>query len=1090
MMFRIYNSLILLVFITHFTAAQNSPVFEDVSSEVSGITFQNTIQENLSSKENLFDFDYFYNGAGVGVGDINNDGLLDLIFCGNQQPNELYINKGNNQFKKLEGALNVYGKKYWSNGVTVVDINNDGYLDIYISQGGPHVSEKRKNLLFINNGELTFSESASLYGLDDEGISTQSAFFDFDKDGDLDCVVMNENSFYGRDPISFYQDVGENEDDFWRSCSHFYINEGGKFKDATAEVGLLKPSFGLGLSVSDINHDGWIDIYIANDYYIPDAMYINNKNGTFSDQIKERTDQISFYGMGVDIADINNDGSQDIFVLDMASSDHYRSKTLMRSMNVSNFRLLVESLRFPHQYMFNSLQLADENEKFFNVSQFSGIAKTDWSWSVLMNDFDLDGHKDIFISNGYRRYALDNDFQNEVATVQRTYQGSVPLSEKKKLYDSMPTEALSNVIYQNQGNTSFNDVTGDWGLNKPTYSNGAAVGDLDNDGDLDLVINNIDDEASLYINKSRENGAGNFIKIMDEEGDPFFSATIKLDDGTKQFAESKTVRGYMSSSEEGVYFGLGSRKRIEELEVRWTDGSILKKKKVKANQILTVSKPNKIKDSKTRTEVTQNYLAIDPKDIGIDFFHNENEYNDFSKEILLPYKQSTLGPNIVKNDFNNDGLEDIFILGASGQSNQLYVQTAESWENVPLPIFEEDKQFEDLDAIFFDLNSDGWNDIYMITGGNEKRRGDTIYNDRIYINDSGKGFHRHQSLVLEQLQFSGKDGEVIDFDEDGDDDLIIANRIVPQMYPYSAPSFIFENREGKLVNVTRDIAPELRKFGIINDLEVVDINNDGTEDFIAVGEWSSIGIFINENGQFANMAHKYGVDNNKGWWYSVTEVNISKDNQPDFIVGNIGLNSKYKSSKENPLRVYAGDMDENGTWDLVLSKKYKDKYVPFRGKECSTQQMPFVSEKFPTYDLFASASIEEVYGKGLEKSYEEEVNVFYSIALISQDDEYRIEKLPIEAQYFPVLDGVTIKDDIILAGNIYNTEVETPRLDMGRGVVLNPSNNRLKLSASFNSGLVLDENVKSLEFFYHKGKDRTYILAGVNNGTLKVVERQ
>ncbi|MDG2450389.1 MAG: hypothetical protein P8M34_12145, partial [Saprospiraceae bacterium] len=326
--------------------------------------------------------------------------------------------------------------------------------------------------------------------------------------------------------------------------------------------------------------------------------------------------------------------------------------------------------------------------------------------------------------------------------------------------------------------------------------------------------------------------------------------------------------------------------------------------------------------------------------------------------------------------------------------------------------------------------------------------------------------------------------------EDGDDDLVIANRIVPQMYPYSAPSFIFENREGKLVNVTKDIAPELRKFGIINDLEVVDINSDGTEDFIAVGEWSSIGIFINENGQFANMAHKYGVDNFKGWWYSVTEVNISKDNQPDFIVGNIGLNSKYKSSKENPLRVYAGDMDENGTWDLVLSKKYKDKYVPFRGKECSTQQMPFVSEKFPTYDLFASASIEEVYGKGLEKSYEEEVNVFYSIALISQDDEYRIEKLPIEAQYFPVLDGVTIKDDIILAGNIYNTEVETPRLDMGRGVVLNPSKNRLKLSATFNSGLVLDENVKSLESFYHKGKDRTYILAGVNNGILKVVERQ
>ena len=618
--------LFIIIFISSFLNGntQSKPLFKEVDNSKTGITFSNSIKENLETRENLFDFDYFYNGAGVGVADINNDGLQDIIFAGNQVPNELYINKGDFKFEKVEGALNADGKKYWSNGVSFVDINNDGFQDIYISQGGPHDPEKRKNLLYINNQNLTFTESAKSYGLSDSGISTQSAFFDFDKDGDLDCIVMNENSFYGRDPISFYQQVGENEEIFWNNCSHLYANEDGKFVDITSDAGLLKPSFGLGLMVSDLNGDGWLDIYIANDYYIPDAMYINQGDGTFRDDIKKRTDQISFYGMGVDVADINNDGVQDIFVLDMASSDHYRSKTLMRSMNVSNFRLLVNTLRFPHQYMFNTLQLGDESGTFFNVAHYSGLAKTDWSWTVLMNDFDLDGHKDIFVTNGYRRYALDNDFQKDVALTQQKYRGDVPLAEKKRLYESMPTEQLSNIIYKNLGSTDFKEVTTEWGLEKPSYSNGAAVADFDNDGDLDLVINNIDGKANIYKNNSVEYKLGSYLKVEDSNGELFFNVKLILDDGSIQYAESKPVRGYMSSSESSLIFGFDKKRRIRELHVEWQDGSKLLKKNVKPNQTIKISKPKKGIKTSVATNTTVLYKEIDPTSLGIRFRHVEN----------------------------------------------------------------------------------------------------------------------------------------------------------------------------------------------------------------------------------------------------------------------------------------------------------------------------------------------------------------------------------------------------------------------------------------------------------------------------------
>ncbi|MEJ2584392.1 MAG: CRTAC1 family protein, partial [Robiginitalea sp.] len=567
-----------------------APVFTKVSPDQSGVRFENRIQENLSTLENLFDFDYFYNGAGAGVADLNNDGLLDIFFCGNQVPNKLFINKGDMVFEDVSDTAGINQGKQWSNGVAFADVNADGWLDIYISQGGPNPRLKRKNLLFLNQQDGTFTEVGEALGLADMGISTQSAFFDYDKDGDLDCIVMNENEYYGADPILLNRLIEQNPEAPWFNSSHLYRNDGETFTDVSKEAGIQRPIFGLGLSVSDINADGWPDIYLASDYYLPDALFINQGDGTFSDQIEEYTQQISYYGMGIDIADINNDALQDIFVLDMASSDHYRSKTLMASMDVARFDYLTRRAGFHYQYMYNSLQLNLGQNHFSNVAQQTGMASTDWSWSVLMTDFDLDADKDVYVTNGYRRYALDNDLQQRVFQARQQYNNQVPLSIKTELYRSMPSEKLPNLLFENKGGLSFEEKGKNWGLGDLTFSNGAAMGDLDNDGDPDLVVNNMDENAFIYRNQSVEQGRGNFLKIVTEgaTSEAFPSVTLYHGD-TQQFIETRRVRGYRSSHEPAAHFGLGKTTRADSLIVRWPDGTQVVLRDVAANQILKVS---------------------------------------------------------------------------------------------------------------------------------------------------------------------------------------------------------------------------------------------------------------------------------------------------------------------------------------------------------------------------------------------------------------------------------------------------------------------------------------------------------------------
>ena len=1060
--------------------------YEKVPSSSSGISFINRIEHNLASKSNLFDYDYFYNGSGVGIADFNNDGLKDVFLCANQANNRIYLNKGELTFEDITEKANINANnKGWSSGVTFADINQDGWIDIYISQGGPYNKEKRKNILLINQGDLTFEEKADEYGLADTGISTQSAFFDYDKDGDLDCIVMNENDYYGLDPERFYK-LFENKNLLKENSSHLYEQIDGKFIDVTEKAGLLKPSFGLGLCVSDLNNDNWLDIYIANDYYVPDGMYINNGNGTFTDKIKTATKQISFYGMGVDIADVNNDNLKDIYVLDMASSDHVRSKTLMASMNTSNFELITNKLDLHYQYMFNSLQLNLGNNNYHNIAQHSKLAKTDWSWAGLIFDHDNDGYEDILVTNGYRRYGSDNDSRIKINQAKRLYDGKVPLEIKEQLYEELPSEKLPNILYKNSGNLNFKNISQYSDLNEPTFSNGAVYSDLDNDGDQDLIINNIDQEAFIYKNTSIEKNLGNYIKIIPKGNisENFAKITIKYNDIVKT-KESKRVRGYLSAVDNDVHFGVGDNKNIDSIIVEWASGKTEKISNVEVNQTINVFEKNASKEINTAQQT--NYWFNKTNSTGINYKNIENDFDDFKKEILLPYKQSTLGPSISSGDVNNDDLDDVFIGGSKGQPGQLFIQRGNRYENKRISDFIEDRHYEDMESVFIDIDNDNDLDLYVVSGGNEFNNRSNLLQDRIYLNDGNGNFTKDKQSEISDYTISGKSVSKIDYDKDGDIDLIVGNRIIPQKYPLYEPSIIYENINGIFKNVTYKTAPEFEDFGIVNKVITTDINNDGWEDFICVGEWTNIGVFINNKGRFKNISIDNGLDKIYGWWYNIQETDVNNDGYKDYIVGNIGTNSKYKTNQSKPLKVFADDFDENGTHDLVLSYEYKNEYVPLRGKECSTQQMPFIGEKIPTFDEFATASIEDIYGEVVTTAYQKKVTEFSSVILVNNGDmTFKVNKLPELAQTIPILSSETYDinkdgyEDLIVAGNIYNTEVETPRLDNQFAVVLLSNKiDNYKAIGPENTGLYTKGNTKSIKIV---GDNNPLLIIANNNG--------
>jgi hypothetical protein len=1054
--------------------AYNGPLFSLVSPQTSGLNFTNSLPPE-SRGFNIVVYQYLHNGAGVSVGDINNDGLLDIFFVTNFGDDKLFLNKGNMKFEDISQKAGVKGKWGWSTGSTMADVNGDGFLDIYVSRSGDMDPEKRKNALFINNGNLTFSEMAEEYGLDDESYSTQASFFDYDKDGDLDMYLLNHNIIAVLDTDLQRERTNRNP----YAGDKLFRNDNGTFTDVSEEAGIIGNGIGYGLSISvgDLNNDGWPDLYVSNDYIEADYMYFNNGDGSFSEKLKESTKHISNFSMGSDMADFNNDGLLDIMVVDMVAEDNYRIKTNMSGMSTEKFYNAVAN-GFHHQYMMNTLQMNNGDGTFSEVSQLAGLSNTDWSWAPLWADFDLDGKKDMLVTNGLRKEARNSDFVNKkkeiVAQMQKD--PSRNLEYIKMILDELPENRIQNYIYKNEGNISFKNMRDDWGLTETSYSNGAVYADLDNDGDLDIVISNIDHPAFLYENKSELRTNTNYLKVKLNGNEQNRSGigtrlTLKTPEGI-QVQEHYMSRGYQSSTPDEIYFGLGSHKKVDSLWLQWPDGNVQLLTNIPSNQSLTVSydagkftdlKPLQKQYSPVFTEVSEN--------LNINYRHTENLYNDFDREILIPHKMSTQGPGMAVADVNGDGLDDFYVGGAKGETGKLFWQTENgNFVEKGVPVWMRDKNFEDVSAVFFDVENDGDPDLYVVSGGNEFNVNSPELQDRLYINDGSGNFKRSEQ-ALPIMYTSGSTVAPEDFDGDGDFDLFVGGRVVPGRYPVAPRSYLLQNDNGVFKDVTSLLAPELETPGMVTAGLWVDFDADGKKDLVVAGEWMPILMMRNNGDHFSDVSSKLGLKDTEGWWNSIAAGDFDNDGDEDFVLGNLGLNYKYHTAPGKTFDLFYDDFDENGSGDIVLTYDEDGERYTLRGRECTSQQLPFVKEKFKTYDAFARANISDVLGEEkLNNALRLSAKTFASIYIENNgDDIWEIKELPRMAQVSSV-NGMVVKDvdgdsnlDLILAGNLYESEVETPRNDASRGLVLkgDGTGNFEELNC-VRSGLAASGNVKEV----------------------------
>ena len=1067
-------------------------IFQQLGKEHTGITFSNVLTENDSL--NYFTYSYLYMGGGIAAGDINNDGLIDLFFTGNMVPNKLYLNKGNLQFEDISEKAGVAGDSRWYTGVTMADVNNDGLLDIYCSVGGKF--QPKENQLFINNGDQTFTEKAAEYGIADVGNSVQATFFDYDKDGDLDMYLANYPPTPFNAPNQFYlfktKFPKENETD------RLYRNDGELFVDVAEEAGLK--TFGLSLSatVGDVNNDGWPDLYVSNDFSTPDYLFINNKNGTFSEQIRRVTKNTSFYGMGVDIADFNNDQLLDILQVDMTAQDNRRSKANMASMNPSLFWSTVNS-GFHYQYMQNSLQLNnglvhDTLPDFSNISRLAGLSSTDWSWGPLFADLDNDGWKDIFISNGTRREINNRDYflalENRNKPIDSTLERSL----------AIPSERIDNFALKNNRDLTFSEMNEAWGISFKGFSNGSVYVDLDNDGDLEIVTNNIDDPVALFENKSSEQSNFLTFRFQGTEKNPFgIGVKVSLSsNGTTQFQEMTLTRGFQSSVAPQLHFGMGKAAEIDSIRIQWPDDRIQHMAKVESNQLLVIAHSDAVAETSKAIEQHEKLFATETDTTLIATHqHLENYYDDFEKEILLPHQTSMLGPGLAVGDLNGDGLDDFMVGGSAGYEAGLFFQTNAGFEKQDMETISVDKAYEDMGIHIFDADNDGDLDVYMVSGGNEFDKHSILLQDRLYIND-GKGYLKKSLAALPEMISSGSRAQSFDFDKDGDLDLFVGGRLVPGNYPFPANSYILENVSTKdtpkFVDITKKVAPFLKELGLVTDAVWSDFDQDGWTDLIVVGEWMPLTVLRNQNGVFKNVSEDLGLKDTNGWWFSVQQGDFDNDGDLDLVAGNLGLNYKYKANEKETFDIYFNDFDRNNTNDIVLSYFNGGKKYPLRGRECSSQQMPGIKKKFEDYASFSTATLEDVYTEDyLESSLHYQVKSFASVYLENVNGQFVRHELPNLAQLSSI-NQILVDDydgdshlDMVIAGNLYGAEVETPRNDAGNGLFLKgDGNGHFEAVTATKSGLFAPGDVKDMHTIGIAGSG--YILLGKNGDFIQFVK--
>jgi len=1064
------------------------------------ISFNNQLRD--TREHNILIYSNYYGGAGVGVGDFNRDGLPDLYFAGNLVADQLYYNKGNMVFEEVSRQAGIVDDGGWSSGVVVADVNRDGWPDIYVTRElYDDKPQLRKNKLYLNNGDGTFTDMAEAYGIADSERTRHATFLDYDRDGDLDLFLCNQPPNPG-DYSPYYKT--ELLQPQYRI--KLYANEGNRFREVTKEAGLERTGFPNSVTASDLNGDGWTDLFIANDFWVGDWYFINNGDGTFTDKIHENVRHTAFSSMGIDAADLNNDGRLDVMVVDMVAEDNYRLKANMSGMNPRAFWKVVKEGGH-YQYMFNMFYLNTGEGHFSDIAQMGGVASTDWSWSVLMADLDNDGWKDIYVTNGLMRDIRNNDalkaFRQRIESSVHAYLQNHPNPGEVTIWDIVdveealaltPSEKLSNYVFRNEGELRFSKHMQAWGLEEKSFSNGAAVADLDLDGDLDLVVNNVNDVAFVYQNHSAELGGAHYLRIVpvaDQAPGQVFGTKIWVkSQAGQQFFELTNVRGMYSTSEAVAHFGLGQEEEAVQVRIRWPDGREQLLSQVAADQLLEVrySEAQEVVPEPEKPVPTIFSAINAPR--GLDYVHRENEFDDYRTQVLLPHKMSTFGPCLATGDVNGDGLDDLFAGGAAAQPAALYLQLPDgSFRPAANELFEADKLHEDLGATFFDADGDGDLDLYVVSGGNEFMPGSDAYQDRLYLNQGGGHFGRGE---LPDMRQSGSKVYAADVDADGDMDLFVAGRHKVWAYPEPASSSLLLNQGGTFVDATDDMAPELRDIGMVNDAAWTDYDQDGWPDLVLLGEWMPLTLLKNEQGKALRKADLPEFRNTRGWWFSLTAADLDGDGDEDLLAGNLGLNYKYKASESEPFGVYYKDFDGNGTKDVVLTYYNYGIEYPLRGRQCSSEQVPQIKEKFKTYSAFASSDVYDIYGKNeLRDALHYEATTFASMyAENLGNGHFALRPLPRIAQLSAVNDFIVADfnldghADVLLAGNLYDAEVETARNDAGYGLLmLGKGGGTLAPLDRMESGFFVPENVKCLTLL-RQANGRQMVLAGINNGKL------
>ena len=1049
---------------------QKPTLFHRLPSKETGIAFQNTltIQEDLD----VFRYRNFYNGGGVAIGDVNNDGLSDVYLTSNMGDNKLFLNKGNWKFEDISEKAGVKGTKTWSTGVSIADVNADGLLDIYVCNSGDVNGGNRENELFINNGDLTFTDRAKEFGLADKGFSTHAVFFDYDKDGDLDCYVLN-NSFK---PVSTlgYRNLRNVRDEL--GGHKLYENNNGKFSDVSAAAGIYGSviGFGLGVSIGDINHDNWPDLYISNDFYERDYLYINNHDGTFLEQLPDYMGHLSMFSMGADIADINNDGYPDIFSTDMLPEEDFRLKTLVAFETFDTYQLRLDN-GYYHQFMRNMLHLNNKDGSFSEVGQLGGVDATDWSWGALIADFDNDMKKEIFVCNGIYKDLINQDFVEYLGSSENM---RAAIEGKKidfnEFVEKMPSEKISNYMFVQTKDLTFENRSKDWGLDEPNFSNGAAYGDLDNDGDLDLIVNNVNQEAFVYQNRSRELKSNHFLAFTFKgAGANSFGlcASVRVyASGQILYGENMPIRGFQSSMDYKMIVGIGNNSVIDSLSVTWPDDKQEILKGVKADQHLILDYANAKRVPQKKETVRPIFKEANPNQI----IHEENQFNEFDRDRLLYHMVSTEGPAFASADLNNDGLDDFYLGGSLGHPGKIYMQKSnEKFLALETNVFAPDTLADDVDGVFFDFDNDKDLDLYVVTGGSEHSSLGLALQDKLYenvgIKNGNPQFVKTQGK-LPPIYQAGSCVQPNDFDSDGDMDLFVGTRIRPSYYGLNCDQYLLLNDgKGIFSDATNALAPQFRKLGLVTDAVWFDYDGNNFPDLMVVGDWLPITVFKNDGKKLTKVDNVPGLEKSEGWWNKIESADIDKDGDTDFVIGNIGLNSKFKPTSEQPLVLYVNDFDQNGSIEPIFAFTKDGIEYPMALRQDVIKQMSSLKKKFIYYKDYAAKSMDDVYDKKLLQ--EATVHKFYesrTILLLNNNEKgFERKPLPVTAQFSPVY-GIDIEDvnndnklDIILGGNLSAVKPEAGKYDALYGLILtgDGGGNFVALS-SLASGIKVDGEVR------------------------------